>query len=358
MTRYTRDILLESLASTIADYRQGEIQPITASHVDRWVSQFDADDQLIILQEMAAIMKRFYFSKLRVKECIRDFIKRDVVGTSNPIDVLTHVSFLRIQETGSSQTAMVDIVNSILYEEYGLTLAATATQELQTYIYLDDGIYTGNRLRYDLTDGINTTGWLSSCSLSECTLKIYTIATHKEGLDYVREHISKVATEKQIKLKRYTYLMINNNHIYGSSIEVLWPEEYHDQYVDTYISSLRTLHASRGESNMFRQANSIGDEILFTSPSARRVVERAFLKKGAQIAVNHQRPDTSLRPLGFMKLVSLGFGTFFVTYRNIANNCPLVLWWSIGGWYPLFPRSVNQSRGILVREQSFNYASF
>ena len=57
-----------------------------------------------------------------------------------------------------------------------------------------------------------------------------------------------------------------------------------------------------------------------------------------------------MRPLGFMKLVSLGFGTFFVTYRNIANNCPLVLWWGdpdfpmthpIGIWYPLFPRRRN-----------------
>ncbi len=34
MIRNTRDILLESLASTIADYRQGEIQPITGSDVD------------------------------------------------------------------------------------------------------------------------------------------------------------------------------------------------------------------------------------------------------------------------------------------------------------------------------------
>src|SRR5450755_4549701 len=69
------------------------------------------------------------------------------------------------------------------------------------------------------------------------------------------------------------------------------------------------------------------------------------------------------RVLGFMKLISLGFGTFFVTYRNISNNCPLVLWWGdpsypsthpLGKWYPLFPRRTNISRAIITEEQIFN----
>jgi hypothetical protein len=56
-----------------------------------------------------------------------------------------------------------------------------------------------------------------------------------------------------------------------------------------------------------------------------------------------------MRPLGYDYLKSLGFGAILVTYRNIANNCPLALWWGdpnkaypLNAWYPLFPRIVNE----------------
>ena len=32
--------LLESVASTLADYRKGEIEPPDADHVKRWIQQF------------------------------------------------------------------------------------------------------------------------------------------------------------------------------------------------------------------------------------------------------------------------------------------------------------------------------
>ena len=56
---------------------------------------------------------------------------------------------------------MLDLVDEVLCEEYGFPLAMSGIGEIQEYIYVDDGIYTGNRLRYDLTDGLGITGWLS-----------------------------------------------------------------------------------------------------------------------------------------------------------------------------------------------------
>jgi hypothetical protein len=41
-----RHELLESLANTLADYRQGEISPITPNHVEKWLNQFDPGDQM------------------------------------------------------------------------------------------------------------------------------------------------------------------------------------------------------------------------------------------------------------------------------------------------------------------------
>lgn len=49
MIKAHRNALLLSLANTITDYRQNEIAPITPTHVEKWLNQFEIDDQPIIL---------------------------------------------------------------------------------------------------------------------------------------------------------------------------------------------------------------------------------------------------------------------------------------------------------------------
>jgi len=359
----TRTMLLQSLANTISDYRKGEIAPITPAHVERWLNQFDFNDQHVILAEMDAIMKRLYFSRSRVKECIRAFLKEKIVRNNDPKQLLPYISFLNIQKRGSSQSIMVDLADEILREDYGYPLSAIGTHEVKIYIYLDDSIYTGSKIRYDLTDGIDTTGWLSTCPYPGCTLWVYTIARHIEGIEYARKYILNAAQTKGIKVYRETTLMLDNTRRPGSSIEMLWPENLHDPYVDSYVSELEAALTQRGWfADIFRSIAPV-QERLFSSSEARRVVEQAFLKKGIQLVKASRNPAPSIRPLGFMKLISLGFGTLFVTYQNIANNCPLVLWWGdpnlppthpIGQWYPLFPRRTNEQRDIIGYEQIFN----
>ena len=57
----TRAALLQQIATTIADYRQGEIPQPSSAHVEQWVNQFDAAVQLPILQEMDHVLKKTYF---------------------------------------------------------------------------------------------------------------------------------------------------------------------------------------------------------------------------------------------------------------------------------------------------------
>jgi len=199
-------MLLESLANTISDYRQTDICSITPIHVERWLKQFDLADQPIILAELDSIMKRFYFSQVRIRECIRTFLKNTLIGNQDPIKLLSHVCFLNIQKVGSSQGALLNIVDEVLLQEYGFTLAMTGTEKLETYVYMDDGIYTGSTLRYDLTNGINTIGWLSYCPSPGCTLWVYTIAGHTQGISYARRYIRDAAKEKQIEVKRVTHI--------------------------------------------------------------------------------------------------------------------------------------------------------
>jgi len=173
-----RNALLQSLAGTIADYRYGEIPTITPSHVEKWLNQFDMGDQLVILSEVDAIMKRFYFSKAHVKECLRRFIREDVIANKLPWSVLPRVRFLNVQKEGSSQGAMLQIVDEILREDYEYSLAWSGVEGVHTFIYIDDGLYTGNRLRYDLTEGVDTPAWIQNEALPNCTLMIYTIVGH------------------------------------------------------------------------------------------------------------------------------------------------------------------------------------
>lgn len=346
----SRNALLQSLADTIADYRQGEIRPITPDHVERWLNQFEVEDQFAILTEMDSLMKRFYFSKTRVKECLRNFLNNDLIATHNPLKALPRINFLQIQRTGSSQRAMLGLVDEILQEDYNSSLSACGTVKSNAFVYIDDGVYTGNRLVHDLFKGENA--WINE-GFRNSRLLIYTIATHIAATNYIEGHITHASQEKSLFAKRIHSLNIDNRRLANSKVEFLWPEIYiGDAFVDGYVSHVRKALVERNWSDrdLFRPLRVPLKETFFSSAEARMTVERAFLTKGSRIITGNKRSAESVRPLGFEVIGSLGFGTFYVTYRNISNNCPLVLWWGepgtsaslpLGKWYPLFPRRTN-----------------
>jgi len=358
------------LTHTIADYRQIEIASITPSHVEKWLNQFDVDDQPIILAEMDSLMKRFYFSRDRVKRCLRNFLRYDVLAAHSPRTILSHICFLPIQKTGNSQKVLLNMVDEILHEDYGCSLAMCGVAHADIYIYIDDSINTGSRLRYDLTDGAEAVSWISKKAPSKCMLIVYHIAVHLEGMNYVERYILPAAGEKGITIIRRHSLMIDNNRYFGTKAEVLWPEEISDDSdVTSYVSRMRLTLAQRNwrSDNLFRYIGIPQHETLFSSPQARRIVEKAFLKKGIHIITACRNPAESIRPLGFMKIGSLGFGTFFVTFCNIANNCPLVLWWGdpstpashpFRQWYPLFPRRTNSQKIAALDDVASNSLPF
>lgn len=336
---------LQSLATIIADYRSNEIKPISPQHIERWLTQFDKSDQQTILTEMNSIMHKFYFSRVRMKKCLLKFLKEGIIATGNPTTRLSHVCFIKNQQKGSSQKAMLKLIDEILHEEYGYSLAQCGTSNIELYVYVDDSIYTGNRLRYDLTKGENAPAWITKQAPPNCTLLIYTTSIHKDGYSYAERYIRQEAEAKGMRVRWGYSSMLDNRRLSDNSIEVLWPEaNLHDVQVNTYVSDLQTYLEQQNwpTHNLFRYNSISSQETLFSSLEARRIVERAFLRKGVDIIKACQTITPSMRPLGFVKISSLGFGTFFVTHRNIANNCPLVLWWGVGNWYPLFPRKTNE----------------
>lgn len=332
----------ESIAQTVSDYRPEEPRRITPGRVKSWIRQFDPEDQLVILQEIDRILKRFYFSRERVKTSLRNFIRTNLIGEEEPSSVLQRTHFLHIQRKGSSQRDLLTIVNEILLDDYCTTLHSCGCRQADTFVYIDDAVLTGSRLRYDLTPGTALPGfepnpsWITTEAPPNCTLKIFVLVAHTEGANYAMKYVRQAASDKNIAVTTHCAMRVANERTIGcESHDCLWPQYVvGNEDVDTYIA--RAEHEA-GRSIFFRPRGTPRQETLFSSSLARDTVERAFLAKGVKLMSSTN--IKSMRPLGYDTLTSLGFGTFFVTYRNIPNNAPLVLWWSGGGrWFPLFKR--------------------
>ena len=94
---------------------------------------------------------------------------------------------------------------------------------------------------------------------------------------------------------------------------------------------------------VLRPANAMPTTGIFYSAQTRDVLEAEFLRVGCELLARCRQSLASMRPLGFSRMPTLGFGVVFTTYRNCPNNAPLAMWWSAptaqgDAWYPLMPR--------------------
>jgi hypothetical protein len=348
-----RQILLHSIATTVGDYRQGEIPPIDSNHVDRWVKQFAQfgfgdQEQIVILEEMEKILKSYYFSLLKARSFIAcNFLTPNHILGANPTVTIKNVKFLDIQTKGSSQKDLLNLFEPILEQLCGFRLNDCG-QSPVAYVYLDDCLYTGNTVLRDIE------GWISS-AIKGTTLHLVFFALHTYGRENVKQRITPQATKKGVKVEFWHCKSCEfyNSRNHPSQFDCFWPRlTSGDQLLDTYVQEVkeRCQNQNRALPPLFRPDNMPTQDNIFSSPSARKVIESAFLKAGLYIISLSQNPKMN-KPLGYeyhSGFESLGFGATFVTYRNIANNCPLALWWGgtdkeypLNQWYPLFPRIVN-----------------
>lgn len=350
-----RNQFLESIAQTIQDYRKGEINQITPTQIDKWVKQFDVHDQITILSEIDRILKRFYYSKERVKSSVRDFLANISLFDTDPRTSLASTNFLHIKQRGESLNELLKVVDEILHEDYNLSLNQCSGSNV--YVYIDDCIYSGNQLSYDVIP------WIKQNAPSGSKLVIYHIARHKYGYYYASRKIKKEADKKDIEVKYHCTVEIDNWRNKNSLVEFIWPRELSppsDPNVNKYYELLKKKHNELIEKKrvenfplLFRDYEiPPKQEKVFSSSHSRDIVEKAFLKVGAHLVMamennNTEGADSRMRPLGYEKMHNFGFGSLFVTYRNIANNCPLAVCYGnpdssqshpLGLWYPLFPR--------------------
>ena len=330
-----REDLLSSIANTIQDYRAGDLPTPTPDHVDRWVLQFDEAVQIPMLREMDHALKRTYFSLEVVIGSLRVLIQTEELVGNDPCVFWRGVHFLDIQGGGNSQTEMLTLFDAILQEKCGFGIAQCGG-ESPVHIYLDDGIFTGNRVRRDLE------AWIRDQAPVNATLHIVSIASHSGGQYYADKYITDAATraEKAISVTWWSEIKLEDRKSYSSEVDILRPIAIpNDAAVQAYVQAM-------GYPPTLRQPGNIGGKALFSSDEGKSLLEQEFLKAGARIRQLCPNLGATQRPLGHMTLDTLGFGSLIVTFRNCPNNAPLALW--VGDpWYPLFPRTTNSQTEIM-----------
>ena len=330
-----RDNRLRSIAETIADYRAGEIDRRTPTLISDWLRQFPNELQDPLVAALDSVLKRTYVSHNKFRNFLVGLASTDKLSPGNePRDYWRRVNLLEIQQGGSSQTEIREMFDEILQETHGFGIDQTGSTD-GDFVYLDDCVATGNRLRNDIC------GWLEDEAPQHSNIQVITPILFK-GSWWIDGKIREIADKngKTVSLKRW-YLRqfkMENRKRYRNTSDVLWP---------TFLPDLESVEQYRihledaGHPPVLRSPGDSVSSDLFEDEAQKILMEQEFLIRGCEIRREQTNLPSTMRPLGYSNLATLGFGSMFVMYRNCPNNCPLALWVDQDDYATLFPRKPN-----------------
>ena len=313
-----RDDLLVSVANQIRTYREGALPEPAPEHVDRWLHQFTPVQQLPFLREFDHVIKQTFITQEHVDEFLTQLVTNQKLAGDEPAAYWSSANFLSIQENGQSQKEMLKLFSKCLEDECGLDIEDCGENGGE-FIYLDDVMFSGNRVGNDLES------WIINNAPPSATVHVIVAALHLGGWWHlVNKRLKKVISEsgKKITVKYWRALDIENRKWFKNSSGVLWPTAVPD------IAEVQDYMALPAKFPFEPRQPSAAAIQPFSSEAGRQVLESEFLIAGAKIRAKSENPKPSMRPLGFSPF-GVGFGSMIVTYRNCPNNCPLAMWWEL-----------------------------
>lgn len=336
MSKSERDDLLASVANTIKTYRKEDLPEPTSEHVDRWLQQFTPAHQLPFLREFEHVIKQTFITQKTVKDFLHSLITLQKLVGDDPKAYWSSANFLSIQQNGQSQEEMLQLFSQCLKDECDLDLDNGGGDD-GDFIYLDDVMFSGNRVGNDLEP------WIVNDAPKAATVHVIVVAYHTLGQFLIERKLKKVILQsgKKITIKYWRALTVENQRAHKNGSGVLWPTAAPNvAEVQEYIA-LPSKYPFEPREQQKQNTTPIWP---FFSDAGRQVLESEFLIAGAKIRAMSENPKQSMRPLGFSPF-GVGFGSMIATYRNCPNNCPLAMWWgdpeATSGalhWYPLLPR--------------------
>lgn len=328
-----RDDLLVSVANEIKTYQIGEIPQPTPEHVDRWLHQFTPDQQLPFLREFNHVIKQTFITRENMKDFLHNLVTNQNLAGHSPKDYWLAANFLSIQQNGQSQKEMLKLFSNCLKEKYDILLS-NCGKEGGDFIYLDDVIFSGNRVGNDVEH------WIVNYAPQLAMIHIIVVAQHSLGQYLLNRRLEGAVAKsgKKIKITYWRAVDFENQKKHKDSSAVLWPT------LIPNVTEVQTYMTLPSKFPFESRQPSTKPIKPFSSEAGRQILESEFLIAGAKIRAMSEHPKPSMRPLGFSPF-GVGFGSMIVTYRNCPNNCPLAMWWgnpkATSGalhWYPLLPR--------------------
>jgi len=325
--------IAESIVETAGDYRTGDWGGFTTEHVVDWVQQFDNDAHKAILTELDHVLKMTYFSGERVEAFLTGLATNAKLSGDDPEEFWAGAGVLDIQLRGNSQSEMLTRFDPVLQQEVGLGLDDCQGTS-GTFVYLDDGVFSGNRVRRDLEK------WIAETAPEQARVHIIVNALHSNGHYYANDKLRQAShqAQKQIETTWWRAHPIENQRAKKDESQVLWPAAIPDEEdIQEFVEELKNA----GYPPQLRLAGQTptGNGV-FSSEEGRAILETEFLRAGVKIRTDCPHLPDNARPLGFTLLRTLGFGATTVNFRNCPNNCPLAFW-AGDPWRPLFPRRTN-----------------
>ncbi|MBS1493784.1 MAG: hypothetical protein JST55_09745 [Bacteroidetes bacterium] len=356
------DNLINEVYEIIKDYREdeGSQNQITVEGIKVWILQFKEEDREFILSELINILKERYVTKVDAIKFLNAVIE---VLTEESIyqteeEFLNNTVFLDLQEEGKSQKKLLELLQEFLHTKYNYDINNCGSTSKKYFIYLDDVLCTGKTFFDDIYDWSlkeYSSSKSNKLAIIDGSAKLFPIFIFKHTLNYWKKM-------KQIEIKigkKFKEMIDTRNAIdidndkknAYSKLQFLYPLEtgqaniitdFKDKIVrncDEYIS--KQSYKSSVQEEFYRANNTPRTENFFTNLQNRQRFENILLLKGVEILNNANITKNNIRPLGYSlpSTKDFGFGTLCFTWRNVPNNCPLVFWYSGGGFLPLFVKS-------------------
>lgn len=296
-------------------------------HVTKWLNQFDENERALVIRVTADLLQRYFITEQIESNFLENFF-----GMQSFLIKDTVPLFLNIQKQGNSQ--------KILYEKFErMRLNRELKTRKNSYIYVDDFIFSGGRVTQDLIP------WLESLE-ENSELIIGLIGWYKTGQYQVSKRISskieEIKKDKKITITfNFIYMadhwILENTKFYRNFSENLWPTEN--------LMNNKDLIENKLEGVTYRTF--FGNQRVFQNERERNFFEYICLKYGFKIRAKALSPNMKTRALG-NHFFDYGFGGLVFNYRNCPNNTPLIFWWGSTNpndamsthWYPLMQRRI------------------
>jgi len=345
-TTLTKEI--KTLAYLLRDYRKDEGLNPSPETIETWINQFSSQNQKVIIQEIIHILNKIYITEEDVNSYLITLI--DNLTTDDADYFWSGVSLLDIQKDGSSQKIMVEKFQKILISKFNITVAINDYNK-EYFIYIDDIMFSGMKLRTDITT------FMANC-LPKSKLNIFYLGCYSSAEYYIKNIWLPQYNTKNIIFNISKLISLENKNNCQNNSDVLFPTQniLKNKTVKNYLE--RQGKYSLRDNTQHRIYH-CKDNNIFSNEKNREILELEFTLAGLKInsLIKDKTKKMYWKPLGISTFTGLGFGAFVITYRNCPNNTPLALWWgdrsSDSTWKPLLVRKTYQKNNIDMSIKSF-----